>query len=129
MTSIILIANSLRQQQAPAAWPSKGEMVVENLSMRYRSNLDLVLKNVSFTVPAGSKVGIAGRTGSGKSSLLVALFRLVEPESGSKVMIDGVDCLKLGLGDLRGNLAIIPQDPVMFCGTVRENLDPTESYV
>jgi len=122
------VINESYRPPAEKAWPSDGNIKVDNLSMRYRSNLDLVLNNVSFSIPPRSKVGVAGRTGSGKSSLLVALFRLCEPESGSSITIDGVDCLKLGLGDLRSNLAIIPQDPVMFCGSVRENLDPTNSF-
>ncbi|ETV90679.1 hypothetical protein H310_14573 [Aphanomyces invadans] len=91
--------------------------------MRYRSHLDLVLKNVSFTVQAGEKVGICGRTGSGKSSLMAALFRMVEATDG-RIRIDGVDIATVDLHTLRSRLTIIPQDPVLFSGSLRFNLDP-----
>jgi len=105
-------------------WPEEGAIFIKNLKMRYRKDLDLVLDGLTVDIPAGSKVGIVGRTGAGKSSLLVALYRLVEPEADSIVEIDGVDCLKLGLKDLRSSLSIIPQEPVLFSGTLRFNLDP-----
>lgn len=91
--------------------------------MRYRATLDPVLQRVSFKVQPGDKVGIVGRTGSGKSSLIVTLFRLVEPYEGA-IMLDGVDLLQMGLTDLRSRLAAIPQDPVLFSGSLRGNLDP-----
>ena len=91
--------------------------------MRYRDGLDLVLDSVNFEVKGGERVGIVGRTGAGKSSLTMALFRLIEPSSG-KILIDGVDISTLGLHDLRSQITIIPQDPVLFSGSLRMNLDP-----
>jgi len=112
----------------PKGWPQQGELVIENLSMRYRPALPLVLKGVSLKISPGLKVGICGRTGSGKSSLMTALFRLVEPQKGSKIQLDGIDCLQIGLSDLRSSMAIIPQDPYLFQGSVRYNLDPFDDY-
>ena len=107
----------------PKDWPSEGAIAVHDLSMRYRPALPLVLKGVSFSVRPGEKVGVVGRTGSGKSSLMLCLFRLVEPAGGC-IRVDGVDIAALGLEDLRSRLSIIPQDPILFSGTVRSNLDP-----
>eukprot|EP00904_Undaria_pinnatifida_P007302 jgi/Undpi1/3701/HiC_scaffold_16.g07071.m1 len=107
----------------PKGWPATGAVKLEGIQMRYRPGLDLVLKGVSLELKGGERIGIAGRTGSGKSSLMVALFRIVEP-CGGRVTIDGVDALRVGLRDLREAISIIPQDPVMFCGTIRDNLDP-----
>ncbi|CAI5942587.1 unnamed protein product [Closterium sp. NIES-65] len=104
-------------------WPGKGEIRVEEISMRYRPNLPLVLKNVSVSIQGGERVGIVGRTGSGKSSLMLCLFRLIEPAEG-RILIDGTDIAGMGLTQLRSRLSIIPQDPVLFSGTVRSNLDP-----
>ncbi|KAK9767152.1 hypothetical protein K7432_003275 [Basidiobolus ranarum] len=104
-------------------WPEQGQIEFKDLALRYRAGLDLVLKGISFTVNPHEKIGIVGRTGAGKSSLTLSLFRLVEPASGS-IVIDGVDITKIGLYDLRSRLTIIPQDPFLFAGTVRENLDP-----
>jgi ATP-binding cassette subfamily C (CFTR/MRP) protein 1 len=100
---------------------------VEKLVLRYRPGLPLVLKGVSFEVAPGKKVGLVGRTGSGKSSLLLALFRMVEPVSG-RVLLDGVDIGTVGLTHLRSVMSIIPQDPFMFSGTVRHNLDPFSNH-
>ena len=111
----------------PVGWPATGELAIEKLSMRYRPGLPLVLKNLSFTVHGGEKVGICGRTGSGKSSMFVALFRIVEPASGT-VRLDGVDIMTLGLRDLRSKMAMIPQDPFMFAGSIRTNLDPFDEH-
>ncbi|CAM9715367.1 unnamed protein product, partial [Chrysoparadoxa australica] len=105
------------------SWPWEGRLEVQHLSMRYRADTDLVLKNVNLMIRPGEKVGIVGRTGSGKSSLLQALFRMVEPEDGN-ILIDGVDIYQIGLSALRRRLTIIPQEPVLFSGTVRDNLDP-----
>lgn len=144
----------------PSGWPAKGKIVFRNYSARYREGLDLVLKNVSFEVQPSEKVGIVGRTGAGKSSLALALFRMIEAvdsywarasgsndvfleESrsllglptdgaltaalgGGSIEVDGVDIATLGLKDLRQHLAVIPQDPMLFSGTLRENLDPLQ---
>ncbi|KAG0085536.1 hypothetical protein BGZ92_008914 [Podila epicladia] len=133
------------------SWPQQGRVVFKNYSARYREGLDLVIKDASFEVKPAEKVGIVGRTGAGKSSLTLALFRIIEAADsywsiasdpsmegkqvdyemfhsgngdGGSIEIDGVDISTLGLRDLRRHLAIIPQDPTLFAGTVRENLDP-----
>ncbi|RLN64938.1 hypothetical protein BBJ28_00009890 [Nothophytophthora sp. Chile5] len=110
-----------------AAWPSRGAIKFENLCLKYRPELPLVLRGVSLDIAAGEKVGICGRTGAGKSSLMVALFRICEFESG-RVAIDGIDIQKVRMRELRRSLAIIPQDPVLFSGPLRENLDPFGEY-
>jgi ABC-type multidrug transport system fused ATPase/permease subunit len=110
----------------PSEWPSKGEIQIKNASLRYRDG-PLVLKNISVSIKGGEKIGVVGRTGSGKSSLMSALFRVTEIESdGGKIVIDGVDISTIGLVSLRLSLSIIPQDPVMFSNTIRYNLDPFE---
>ena len=108
-------------------WPQEGQVTFENYAMRYRPGLDLVVQDINCSITGGEKVGIVGRTGAGKSSLTVALFRLVEPAAGS-ILIDGLDITKMGLHDLRKKLTIIPQDPVLFSGTLRVNLDPFEEH-
>ncbi|KAG0346810.1 Multidrug resistance-associated protein 1 [Podila minutissima] len=149
--------------EIPPNWPDRGHIVFKNYSTRYREGLDLVIKNISLDIKPGEKVGIVGRTGAGKSSLTLALFRIIEAadsywakrsdnsvavshvtdstvalghseeergqslmeqEDGGKIEIDGIDISTVGLQDLRQHLAIIPQDPTLFAGTVRENLDP-----
>ncbi|KAG0261888.1 hypothetical protein DFQ27_002716 [Actinomortierella ambigua] len=153
----------------PPNWPQKGHVVFNNYSTRYRQGLDLVIKNIDFEVQPGEKVGIVGRTGAGKSSLTLALFRIVEAanshwakashngsdsdasdeaklkrleeeakaaelekveveEDGGSIIIDGVDISTVGLKTLRQHLAIIPQDPTLFAGTVRDNLDPFSEH-
>jgi ABC-type multidrug transport system fused ATPase/permease subunit len=107
----------------PDDWPNKGRVVFESVSMRYRDGSPSVLQKVSFTAEAGSKVGICGRSGAGKSSLLAALFRTVEPYEGH-LWIDGIDVLTLPLQLLRSKLSIVPQDPFLFKGSIRSNLDP-----
>ncbi|KAH7366157.1 hypothetical protein KP509_18G065700 [Ceratopteris richardii] len=106
-----------------SGWPNKGRIESIRLKLRYRPSTPLVLKGVTFLIQGGEKVGVVGRTGSGKSTLILAIFRLVEP-CGGQILIDGVDIATLGLHDLRSKLGIIPQDPVLFEGTVRRNLDP-----
>lgn len=108
-------------------WPSRGEIEVENLHVRYADHLPTVLKGVSFKINGGERVGIIGRTGSGKSTLFQALYRFVDPHKGS-IKIDGIDIKKIPLKLLRRKMAIIPQDPTLFMGTVRSNLDRFEEY-
>jgi ABC-type multidrug transport system fused ATPase/permease subunit len=107
----------------PASWPQRGLVEFKDVKVRYREGLPLALNGLSFTVAPGERCGICGRTGAGKSTLTVALFRLVELESGS-VLVDGVNLAKLGLSDVRGRLSIIPQDPFLLAGTLRDCLDP-----
>ncbi|PYH93177.1 P-loop containing nucleoside triphosphate hydrolase protein [Aspergillus ellipticus CBS 707.79] len=104
-------------------WPAQGAVSFENYSTRYRAGLDLVLKDINLDIKPHEKIGVVGRTGAGKSSLTLALFRIIEPDGGN-ISIDGLNVSSIGLFDLRGRLAIIPQDPAMFEGTVRDNLDP-----
>jgi len=109
------------------SWPQRGTIDFKDLKIRYRPGLPLVLHGITLNVRGGERVGIVGRTGAGKSSLMVALFRIVESAGGS-ILIDGVDISKLGLKKLRSKLAIIPQDPVLYSGTVRSNLDPFDEH-
>mmetsp|Transcript_43066 Transcript_43066/g.69907 ORF Transcript_43066/g.69907 Transcript_43066/m.69907 type:complete len:1092 (+) Transcript_43066:256-3531(+) len=112
------------QETTPSkTWPERGQVKIRNLELRYRAGLEPVLKGISCEIRSGEKVGIVGRTGAGKSSLSLALFRIVEPCGGS-IIIDNVDICSIGLHDLRRRLAIIPQEPVLFTGTIRSNLDP-----
>ncbi|XP_046419118.1 multidrug resistance-associated protein 1 isoform X8 [Neodiprion fabricii] len=111
----------------PADWPSEGRVEFRDYKVRYREGLDLVLKGLTFTVNGGEKVGIVGRTGAGKSSLTLSLFRIIEA-AGGKIFIDGLDISQMGLHALRSRLTIIPQDPVLFSGTLRLNLDPFEQH-
>ncbi|KAK3144933.1 hypothetical protein QOZ80_4AG0319920 [Eleusine coracana subsp. coracana] len=110
----------------PRIWPKDGSINIRCLEVRYAEHLPSILRNISCTI-ARKKVGIVGRTGSGKSTFVQALFRIVEPREGT-IEIDNVDICKIGLHDLRGRLSIIPQDPTMFEGTVRGNLDPLNEY-
>ncbi|XP_039049118.1 ABC transporter C family member 2-like [Hibiscus syriacus] len=109
------------------AWPSSGSIKFEDVVLRYRPDLPPVLHGLSFTISPSDKVGIVGRTGAGKSSMLNALFRILELERG-RILIDGCDIAKFGLMDLRKVLGIIPQSPVLFSGTVRFNLDPFNEH-
>ena len=105
----------------PPSWPEAGAVEFKDVVMAYRPGLPAVLKGVTFQVKPGEKVGIVGRTGAGKSSLLQALFRIVNVQEG-KIEIDGVDIANIGLETLRGRLALVPQDSVLFKGTLRDNL-------
>ncbi|KAJ3333987.1 Multidrug resistance-associated protein 1, partial [Blyttiomyces sp. JEL0837] len=118
---------TLKPPEPPKAWPTNGSITFNKVQMRYHAGLPLVLKGISFEITGGQKIGVVGRTGSGKSSLMQALFRMVTIEGGS-IIIDGIDISTIPLKSLRSRLAIIPQDPVLFSGTVRENLDPTNIY-
>ncbi|XP_049715652.1 ATP-binding cassette sub-family C member 3 isoform X2 [Elephas maximus indicus] len=111
----------------PEGWPLHGKVEFRNYSVRYRPGLDLVLKNLSLCVHGGEKVGIVGRTGAGKSSMTLCLFRILEAAEG-KILIDGLNVADIGLHDLRSQLTIIPQDPILFSGTLRMNLDPYGNY-
>ncbi|XP_072036852.1 ATP-binding cassette sub-family C member 9-like [Amphiura filiformis] len=106
-----------------ADWPSRGEMCMERIAIRYAEHLPPVIDGVTLYIKPGEKVGICGRTGSGKSSLTLALFRLIQTFKGT-IKIDGIDIAGLPLTTLRQRLSIIPQDPVLFTGTIRSNLDP-----
>eukprot|EP01087_Luapelamoeba_hula_P012571 TRINITY_DN3508_c0_g1_i1.p1 TRINITY_DN3508_c0_g1~~TRINITY_DN3508_c0_g1_i1.p1 ORF type:complete len:1538 (+),score=302.45 TRINITY_DN3508_c0_g1_i1:61-4674(+) len=117
----------IESTEPPSTWPAKGAITLANLSLRYRPELDFVLRNVSCTIKGREKVGVVGRTGAGKSSLMLGLFRLVEAAEGS-VRIDGVDISRIGLDTLRSRLSIIPQDPTLFTGTIRSNMDPFNLY-
>ena len=102
----------------------KGSITFKSFNMRYRPELPLILKNVSFSIQDGERVGIVGRTGAGKSSLIQAIFRIAEPEPNSVYQLDEYDSLQMGLHTLRRNLSVIPQTPFLFKGTVKSNLDP-----
>ncbi|KAH9747868.1 ABC transporter C family member 2 [Citrus sinensis] len=117
----------IESNRPPPGWPSSGSIKFEDVVLRYRPELPPVLHGLSFTIPPSDKVGIVGRTGAGKSSMLNTLFRIVELERG-RILIDGFDIAKFGLMDLRKILGIIPQSPVLFSGTVRFNLDPFSEH-
>ncbi|KAH9804136.1 ABC transporter C family member 3 [Citrus sinensis] len=116
---------AIEESRPNDSWPSHGKIDLLDLQVRYAPQMPLVLQGISCTFPGGEKTGIVGRTGSGKSTLIQTLFRIVEPAAG-QILIDGIDISLIGLHDLRSRLSIIPQDPVMFEGTVRSNLDPLE---
>ncbi|PHH87815.1 hypothetical protein CDD83_8368 [Cordyceps sp. RAO-2017] len=118
---------NLGGEDPPASWPSSGRLEVQDLVVGYADDLPPVLKGVSFEVSNNERVGVIGRTGAGKSSLTLALFRFLEARSG-KVVIDGLDISNINLCSLRSRLAIIPQDPVLFSGTIRSNLDPFDDH-
>ncbi|OLN81740.1 ATP-dependent bile acid permease 3 [Colletotrichum chlorophyti] len=113
-------------EQPPASWPTEGRLEVKDLVISYADDLPPVLKGLTFSVNKNERIGVVGRTGAGKSSLTLALFRFLEARSGS-IHVDGLDISKIKLHDLRSRLAIIPQDPVLFSGTVRSNLDPFDN--
>ncbi len=114
-------------RDVPAAWPTEGHLQVEGLVAGYAPDLPPVLKGLSFSITKNQRVGVVGRTGAGKSSLTLALFRFLEAREGN-IIIDGIDVSRIKLQQLRGRLAIIPQDPVLFSGTVRSNLDTFDEH-
>lgn len=118
---------NIKDRMPPANWPGQGHVDIKDLQVRYRPNTPLVLKGITLSINGGEKIGVVGRTGSGKSTLIQVFFRLVEP-TGGKIIIDGIDICTLGLHDLRSRFGIIPQEPVLFEGTVRSNIDPTGQY-
>ncbi|XP_042505968.1 ABC transporter C family member 10-like [Macadamia integrifolia] len=117
----------IEENQPPPSWPAVGKVEICDLEIRYRPDTPLVLSGISCTFEGGHKIGIVGRTGSGKTTLISALFRLVEPADG-KIIIDNIDISMIGLHDLRSRIGIIPQDPTLFNGTIRYNLDPLSQY-
>ncbi|XP_019920175.3 multidrug resistance-associated protein 1 [Magallana gigas] len=111
----------------PKNWPDEGQIIFSSYSTKHRPNLDTVLKNINVVIEPRSKIGIVGRTGAGKSSLAMALFRLIEPVSGN-IEVDGENLTVLGLHDCRSKLTILPQDPVLFSGSLRMNIDPLNQF-
>ncbi|XP_066550054.1 ATP-binding cassette sub-family C member 2 isoform X2 [Amia ocellicauda] len=120
-------ASWVTERRPPQDWPDLGKVRFESYKVRYRPELDLVLHGVTCDIDSTEKIGIVGRTGAGKSSLTNCLFRIIEA-AGGRILIDGIDIATLGLHDLRSHLTIIPQDPVLFSGTLRMNVDPFEKY-
>lgn len=113
----------IHRNRPPNSWPTAGSVQFENYSTRYREGLEPVLKNINLSIKSNEKIGVVGRTGAGKSSLTLSLFRIIEPTEGN-ISIDGLNTSSIGLLDLRRRLAIIPQDAALFEGTVWDNLDP-----
>ncbi|KAG0234216.1 hypothetical protein BGX31_004638 [Mortierella sp. GBA43] len=117
----------IEDSRPPAGWPYDGKIEIQDLTMQYAPDLGPVLHSISLSIRPREKIGIVGRTGSGKSTLALSLFRFMEPTMGS-IVIDGIDISKIGLEDLRRRLTIIPQDAVLFNGTIRSNLDPFQEH-
>lgn len=111
----------------PPNWPTHGNVELKDVEVRYRPNTPLVIKGITLSIKGGEKIGVVGRTGSGKSTLIQVLFRLIEP-TGGKIIIDYRDICMLGLHDMRSRFGIIPQEPVLFEGTVRSNIDPVGQF-
>lgn len=129
-------ANGGKAETLSNVWPTQGSITLNSLKMKYRPDTPLVLKGLDVSIKGGERVGVVGRTGSGKSSLLLTLLRLVEPaldvadseDYSAPITIDGVDVLRVGLRDLRSRIGIIPQNPVLFSGTIRSNIDPFSNF-
>ncbi|ORX52518.1 P-loop containing nucleoside triphosphate hydrolase protein [Piromyces finnis] len=113
---------------APKDWPKQGKIEIKDLTMKYAPHLPPVLHHVSLDIQSNEKIGVVGRTGAGKSSIVMTLFRLVEPEVGSSLKIDDISIMDLKLSDLRQRISIIPQDPILFSGTIRFNMDPFNEH-
>ena len=118
-----LTESEARRGLPPSGWPASGKLQWKDVMLRYRPGLTPALREVSWTINPGEKIGICGRTGAGKSSLTVAMLRLADEMTGS-ISIDGIDHTSMALSELRGRLALIPQEATMFAGDVRLNLDP-----
>jgi ABC-type multidrug transport system fused ATPase/permease subunit len=135
-SAFAVVASGGKAVHTSPEWPIKGSILLDNLVMRYRSGTPMVLKGLNVFIDGGERIGVVGRTGSGKSSLLLCLMRIVEPELSDDdvslyrppIKIDGVDVLRMGLDELRSKLGIIPQNPVLFSGTIRMNMDPFDEY-
>ena len=117
---------SLPEKKPPPEWPNEGKLEFRNLSLNYDLEKEPVLKNLSFTIFGEEKIGVVGRTGAGKSSLVAALFRLAYLKGD--IYIDGVATVDLGVHDFRTKISIIPQEPVLIEGNLRKNLDPFDQY-
>uniref|UniRef100_A0A8C2HJ52 ABC-type glutathione-S-conjugate transporter n=1 Tax=Cyprinus carpio TaxID=7962 RepID=A0A8C2HJ52_CYPCA len=111
----------------PPSWPQKGTIEFHDYGLQYRKGLELALKGISVHIKEREKIGIVGRTGAGKSSLALGIFRILEAAKG-QIFIDGINIAEIGLHDLRSRITIIPQDPVLFSGSLRMNLDPFDAY-
>lgn len=120
-------AEVIEDNRPPTSWPSEGAITFRDYSAKYRPELDLVLKHIDLDIKPREKIGIVGRTGAGKSSITLGLFRIIE-KFGGDIVIDGIETSSIGLGDLRHKLSIIPQDSQVFEGSIRSNLDPTDEY-
>jgi ABC-type multidrug transport system fused ATPase/permease subunit len=114
---------TIKDNMPPPDWPQHGKIEFENVSLRYHQFGAPAVKNASFVIHPRERIGIVGRTGSGKSTLVISLLRLIEADQGV-IRIDGIDISKIGLRDLRSKIAVLPQEPTLFEGTVRSNLDP-----
>ncbi|ORX67698.1 hypothetical protein BCR32DRAFT_297543 [Anaeromyces robustus] len=114
--------------EPPPEWPDKGKIEFKNMSMRYSPDAQPVLRNITLDVQSFENIGVVGRTGAGKSSIIMTLFRLVEPDLGSEIKIDDISILDLKLSELRRRISIIPQDPTLFSGTIRFNMDPFDEH-
>ncbi|XP_023244547.1 multidrug resistance-associated protein 4-like isoform X3 [Centruroides sculpturatus] len=117
---------SLPDKRPPSDWPQTGVIHFDNVSLQYSEDKNIVLKNLTFRIGSGEKIGIVGRTGAGKSSIIASLFRMTEPTG--TITIDGIDIKEIGLRDLRSKISIIPQEPMLFTGPLRRNIDPFDEY-
>ena len=118
---------NLPSENSLLGWPNEGKVIIENYSCRYRPETELVIKKLNAKINGGEKIGIVGKSGSGKSTLLLSLFRIVEPLHG-KIIIDGINIADISLNNLRERMCIVPQEPTLFEGTVRDNVDPLKKY-
>jgi len=130
------MSGGVADKSSTSGWPSKGAITLQNLKLQYRPDTPIVLKGLTLAIAGGERVGIVGRTGSGKSSLFLAILRLVEPyltdeneqSYTAPILIDGIDTLRIGTRELRSKVGIIPQNPILFSGSIRSNMDPFDQY-